>query len=77
MDTRAKILAIIASLSKKPSEPQPDESLFDSGRIDSMNVVDLAAAIEEQFGITIPDSDATPRKFETVENIESYLHTRL
>jgi acyl carrier protein len=76
MDKRTKIVAILRSIAGKPIEPAPDESLFDSGLLDSNNIVDFLAALESEFGISIPDADARPQKFESIERIESYLQNR-
>ena len=53
-----------------------DESLFDSGVLDSFALADLVSAIEKQFHISIPDSDLNPRKFESISRIERYLDSR-
>jgi acyl carrier protein len=37
---------------------------------------DLITALEQEFGISIPDSDMNPRKFETVARIGEYLDAR-
>lgn len=76
MDKRAKIIEIIQVVSKKKIEPAADESLFDSGLIDSFALPDMLSALEEAFGLKIPDADLNPRKFDTVERIESYLEAR-
>lgn len=76
MDRRARILEILARISKKKIEPAPDESLFESGLLDSFALTDMVAAIEQAFGVTIPDGDLTPRKFDTIERIEAYLDSR-
>ena len=76
MDTRLKITEIIRTVSKKDVSPSPDESLFDSGLMDSFALPDMVSALEKAFSITIPDSDLNPRKFDTVERIESYLESR-
>ncbi|MDX1984611.1 MAG: phosphopantetheine-binding protein [Bryobacteraceae bacterium] len=76
MDKRAKIIEIIQTVSKKKIEPSADESLFDSGLIDSFALPDMLSALEEAFGLKIPDADLNPRKFDTVERIESYLEAR-
>ena len=51
----------------------PDESLFDSGVLDSFGLQDLVTGLEKSFGVKIPDSDLTPRKFDSIERIEEYL----
>lgn len=76
MDKRSKITEIIRAVSKKDISPSPDESLFDSGLMDSFALPDMVSALEKEFSITIPDSDLNPRKFDTVERIESYLESR-
>lgn len=63
-------------MSKKNASPSPDESLFDSGLLDSFALTDLVAELEKQFGIRIPDADLNPRKFDSVERIEEYLTSR-
>lgn len=76
MDRRATILEIIQAVSKKKLTPAADESLFDSGLLDSFALPDMLGALEESFGIKIPDSDLNPRKFDTIERIETYLDSR-
>jgi acyl carrier protein len=76
MDKRTKILAIIRRLAGKPIDPAPDESLFESGLLDSFTLSDLVTALEAEFSIRIPDSDLTPRKFDSIERIEAYLQSR-
>ncbi|HUP03795.1 MAG TPA: acyl carrier protein [Bryobacteraceae bacterium] len=77
MDKRTKIISIIQSVSPKPANPSPEESLFDSGILDSFSLADLVAALEKEFSIRIPDSDLQPRKFDTVERIEKYVESRI
>jgi D-alanine--poly(phosphoribitol) ligase subunit 2 len=76
MDRRLKLIKILETVTKKPVTPAPDESLFDSGLLDSFALPDLVSALEEEFGISIPDSDLNPRKFASIERIEEYLDSR-
>lgn len=76
MDRRAKIIEILKTVTQKDSIPAADESLFDSGLLDSFALPDLVAALEQSFDIQIPDSDLNPRKFDSVERIEQYLESR-
>lgn len=76
MDNRARILAILKSVSKKDSVPDADESLFDSGFLDSFALPDMVGELEREFQIKIPDSDLNPRKFESISRIESYIESR-
>ena len=76
MDKRSKIIEIIRKVSKQNITPEPEESLFDSGLLDSFALPDMVGALEREFGISIPDSDLHPRKFESIARIESYLESR-
>lgn len=73
MERRARILEIIRSISRQEVNPGPDQSLFDSGIVDSFALPEMVSALEREFSITIPDSDLIPRRFETIERIESYV----
>ena len=76
MDKRTKIVTIIRRLAGKPIDPAPGESLFESGLLDSFTLSDLVTALESEFAIRIPDSDLTPRKFDSIERIEAYIESR-
>lgn len=76
MDNRERIVAILKGVSKKSSVPDASESLFDSGFLDSFALPDMVGELEREFGIKIPDSDLHPRKFESIERIESYVESR-
>ncbi|HLK66900.1 MAG TPA: acyl carrier protein [Bryobacteraceae bacterium] len=76
MDKRTKIISIIKQVSGKPVEVSPGESLFDSGLLDSFSMLDLITALESAFGISIPDSDQRPQKFDSIERIEAYVQSR-
>ena len=77
MDERQTVLAaLIRTASQKDVTPQVDESLFDSGLLDSFALPDLVSAIEREFHIVIPDSGLSPKKFESIARIERYLDSR-
>ena len=80
MDNQArqeKISDIIRAISKRDAALDPDESLFDSGLLDSFALPDVVRALEKTFSIKIPDSDLNPRKFDSIARIESYIESRL
>jgi len=77
MDRRQKLIEILREVSQKDVNPTDEESLFESGTLDSFALPDLVSALEAAFGISIPDSDMNPRKFETVARISEYLDSRL
>jgi acyl carrier protein len=73
MDRTEEIVRIVKSVSKKNETlPEPDESLFDSGFLDSFALPEMICQLEEHFDIEIPDSDL-PRKFETIASIDRYV----
>jgi len=76
MTDHQKIQNALKTVSKNDFVPADDDSLFDSGYIDSFALPDLVAELEKEFSISIPDSDLNPRKFETVAKIESYVQSR-
>jgi acyl carrier protein len=76
MDRRAKILELIGLVTKKEVTIPADESLFDSGVMDSFALPDFVAALEKEYSISVPDADLNPRKFSTIERIEAYLDSR-
>jgi acyl carrier protein len=77
MDNKERIAAIIRKVSNNSALPDADESLFDSGFLDSFALPDLVSELEREFGIKIPDSDLNPRKFESITRIQSYLESRM
>ena len=73
MSRQQKIVEIVQRVSKNDVAPDPEESLFDSGYLDSFALTDMVTEIEQEFGISIPDADLTPRRFDSVARIESYI----
>lgn len=76
MDNRQRIVAILQTVSKKSEVPDADESLFDSGFLDSFALPDMVGELEREFQIKIPDSDLNPRKFESIAKIETYIESK-
>ena len=76
MDNKERIIAIVKTVSKKTTLPAADESLFDSGFLDSFDLPDMVSALEQEFQIKIPDSDLNPRKFESIDRIQTYVENK-
>lgn len=53
---------------------KPESQLVDDLGLDSLDAVELVMAVEEQFGIEVPDEDA--EKITTVDGIVKYLEGR-
>jgi D-alanine--poly(phosphoribitol) ligase subunit 2 len=73
MDQQARILKVLRQVTSKEISPGVDESLFVSGLLDSFALTDFVSALEEEFGISIPDSDLSARKFDTINKVSAYL----
>ena len=73
MDNQSKIIDIISRVTGNAVEIDADESLFDSGILDSFALTDVIAAIEKEFSIKVPDADLNPRKFNSIAKIVSYV----
>jgi len=76
MGQQARILKVLQSVSKKEIGPAEDESLFLSGLLDSFALTDFVAGLEEEFGVSIPDSDLSARKFDTIQKVDAYLSAK-
>lgn len=53
-----------------------DDSLIESGLLDSITLVDLIVAIEDEYGIHVPNSDIKPENFETINLLANYLQSK-
>jgi acyl carrier protein len=73
LEPQARILKVLHRVSGKEISPAADESLFVSGLLDSFALTDFVTGLEEEFGVTIPDSDLSARKFDTIGKVEAYL----
>lgn len=54
-----------------------DESLTESGVLDSMGVLELITFIEEHFGFSVPDEDTLPENLDSVARLVAYVDRRL
>jgi len=50
-------------------EVKEDTKLISSGIVDSFSMVSLKTYLEKKFQIKLPDEDATPEAFDSVNNI--------
>jgi acyl carrier protein len=73
MEPQARIVKVLRQVAGKNLDPGADDPLFTSGLLDSFALTDFVAGLEEEFGVTIPDSDLSARKFDTVNKVDSYL----
>lgn len=66
---------IIDQLGVDNSEVTMQASFVDDLGADSLDTVELVMALEEEFGIEIPDEDA--EKLITVEDVVKYIEAKL
>lgn len=72
MDTFEKVKEIIIdTLSFDGDEIRPESDFFKDLKADSLDVVELMMALEENFGISIPDEELP--NLHTVENVVKYI----
>ena len=65
---------IVEQLGVKPEEVVPEASFVDDLGADSLDTVELVMALEEEFGIEIPDEDA--EKIQTVGDAIKYIEEK-
>lgn len=71
-ELKNKVIAIIAEqLGLDEEEIKLDASFVDDLGADSLDIVELVMALEEEYGIEIPDEDA--EKIKTVQDAINYI----
>lgn len=65
---------IVEQLGVKPEEVTPEASFIDDLGADSLDTVELVMALEEEFGIEIPDEEA--EKIQTVGDAIKYIASK-
>jgi acyl carrier protein len=65
---------IVEQLGVAPEEVVPEASFIDDLGADSLDIVELVMAIEEEFGLEIPDDDA--EKLQSIGDAISYVEER-
>ncbi len=78
IDDVIAILSEVLQLGNRASQFDASTPLF--GHIpefDSMAVVSVVTALEEQFGFTVDDEEITAEVFETVGKLSEFVETKL
>lgn len=57
-------------------EIDPDESLLDSGILNSTGILELVLFIEAEYSITITDEELTPENLDTINNLIRLLKSK-
>ncbi|HAG90564.1 MAG TPA: acyl carrier protein [Bdellovibrionales bacterium] len=75
MSLQPKVAKIIEEqLGVDQEKIKPEASFIDDLGADSLDIVELVMAMEEEFDIEIPDEDA--EKLKTVNDVTSYLTSK-
>lgn len=72
-DTVVKV--VVDQLGVKEGEVKPEARFVEDLGADSLDTVELVMALEEEFGIEIPDEDA--EKAKTVGDVIAYIDKKL
>ena len=75
MTTKEKVIKVVISqLCVKEEEVKPNARFVEDLGADSLDTVELVMALEEEFGIEIPDEDA--EKAKTVGDVINYIDAK-
>ena len=66
---------IVEQLGVSPEEISPEASFMEDLGADSLDIVELVMAMEEEFDIEIPDDDAS--RIERIRDAISYVRGRI
>ena len=76
MDVKKEFLGILQDYVDFPVEEVDTEAAFKAASgIDSFVFIEMIAAIEDHFGITIPNADL--KRFNTISDIIRYIEARV
>ena len=59
-----------------PDKLRDEQSLLDSGIVDSTGVFELIAFIESTYGFKITDEEMVPENFDSIAHITAYVSKR-
>lgn len=80
-DVVAAVQAIVqrvAGPTRIPANADPDTRLADGYWLDSMEMLDVVLACEQQFAIVFEEGrDLTPESLETVRHLAAVVHARM
>jgi acyl carrier protein len=76
MSIEEKVIEIISQkLNLSKDQVKPEASFVDDLGADSLDLVELVMAMEEAFGMEVPDEDA--EKLRTVKNVIEYVKAKV
>jgi acyl carrier protein len=79
MDIEASVRAYIAenfAYRGGAADMAADKSLIDAGIVDSTGVLELVSFVEQEFGISVGDSEVVPENFDSIKNLTAYIQRK-
>ena len=74
MNVEASVREFLTTqLHKNGRELGAEESLLESGTIDSMGVLQLVAFLEQTYSVKVEDDDLVPENFDTIAAITAFV----
>jgi acyl carrier protein len=55
---------------------QESDSFLEKGIVDSMNVMEIVAYVENNFGIEVEDMEIVPSNFDSITSISTYIQNK-
>lgn len=65
------VAVLVDKLGKKPTDIKPESRIVEDLGADSLDVVEMLMSLEDDYGVTIPDEEAS--KIKTVAQLAGYL----
>ncbi len=73
MDEMQKLLEVLAEI-KDDVDFENEKALVEDGLIDSLDLTQIIAALDDAFGIHIPAGEIEPENFNSVEAMLNLIH---
>lgn len=79
MDLKATIREFITTNFYVPADVTlgDDESLLDTGLVDSTGMLEVLSFLEERFGIAVADTEMVPDNLGSIANLTGYVGRKL
>lgn len=79
-EVRAKVVGFVVDsllLGDETRMPGPDDSLVESGVIDSTGILELIEFLESEFGVLVADDETTPENLDSISRITGYVQVKI
>ncbi len=76
-DIESRVRAFIHENFPVPEELPSEESLLESGIIDSIGVLTVVTWLEQEFSFIVEDDEVVPENLESVANLVRYVGAKL